>query len=243
MAAQDPVKDTIQFINGEYIPQDVPLEELLNKSNKKAFLAYQWGVWCTANARMELHKAIMETAEKGNKHNFVYADTDSIKTIGKLDLSKYNERQKKLAQKAGAYAADPAGVVHYMGVYEDETPQAYRAFKTLGAKKYAYVDGKGLHVTVAGVNKSKGAPELKTIENFNEGFVFYDAGGTESVYNDNVYIETERDGHKLVITDNVIIRNSTYTLGLSGDYERLLNRVFEIKYAETNIPGFYKFKR
>ena len=238
MCAQDPVKDTIDYIDGEYKPRNTSLEELLEQSNKKAFLAYQWGVWCTSWARYMLHLAIMTAGDR-----FVYADTDSVKTIGRLDLSQYNEERKSASLSSGAWAYDPQGVAHYMGVFEDETPEAYKAFKTLGAKKYAYVDNKGLHVTVAGVNKKKGAPELKTIDNFNEGFIFVDAGGTESIYNDNVYMELEIDGRTLVITDNMVIRDSTYTLGLSGDYERLLKRVFEIKYAEYDIPGFYKFKR
>lgn len=243
MCAQDPVKDSIDFIHGEYVQRDDDLEYLLAKSNKKAFLCYQWGVWVTAWARYMLHLAIMETAKDSNGHNFVYADTDSIKTIGRLDLTKYNEQRKAASIKNGAFATDPAGVVHYMGVFEDETPEPYKAFSTMGAKKYVYEDAKGLHITIAGVNKSKGAAELGNIENFKEGFIFKLAGGTESIYNDNVYMEIERDGHKLVITDNVVIRDSTYTLGLSGDYERLLNRVFEIKYSEFDIPGFYKYKR
>ena len=238
MCAQDPVKDTIEFIDGEYRPRNEPLDVLLERSNKKAFLAYQWGVWTTAYARYMLHMAIMQAGD-----SFVYADTDSIKTIGRIDLTEYNEDRKAASIKSGAYAYDPQGQPHYMGVFEDETPTAYKAFKTLGAKKYAYVDEKGLHVTVAGVNKKKGAPELKSIENFKEGFIFTDAGGTESVYNDNVYMEIEKEGRQLVITDNMVIRDSTYTLGLSGDYERLLQRVFEIKYSEYDIPGFYKFKR
>lgn len=246
MCAQDPVKDSIDFINGEYIQRDEPLEMLLERSNKKAFLAYQWGVWTTAWARYMLHLAIMETV-KGNAdcdgHCFVYADTDSIKTIGRIDLTEYNRQRTAASLKSGAYATDPAGNVHYMGVFEDETPTAYKAFATMGAKKYVYEDDRGLHITIAGVNKSKGAAELGKIENFKEGFIFRKAGGTESVYNDNVYMEVEREGRKLVITDNVVIRNSTYTLGLSGDYERLLNRVYEIKYSDFDIPGFYKFKR
>lgn len=238
MCAQDPVKDTIDYIDGEYRPRNEDLATLLERSNKKAFLAYQWGVWCTAWARYRLHEAIMIAGDR-----FAYADTDSVKSIGKLDLTEYNEERKKASIASGAFAYDPKGQPHYMGVFEDETPKAYEAFKTLGAKKYAYVDEYGLHVTVAGVNKKYGAGELKSIDNFKEGFIFYDAGGTESVYNDNVYMEIEREGRKLTITDNMVIRDSTYTLGLSGDYERLLKRVFEIKYSEYDIPGFYKVKR
>lgn len=238
MSAQDPVKDSIDFIDGEYKQRDEPLSVLLARSNKKAFLAYQWGVWVTAWARMRLHEAIMIAGGR-----FVYADTDSVKSIGKLDLTEYNEKRKADSIKHGAYATDPAGNVHYMGVFEDETEKPYKAFCTMGAKKYVYEDDSGLHITIAGVNKNKGAKELGDISNFKEGFIFKLAGGTESVYNDNVYLEVYKEGHKLIITDNIVIRDSTYTLGLSGDYERLLNRVYEIKYAEFDIDGLYHYKR
>lgn len=254
--AQDPVKDTIDFIadggevNGHFdffVPQDIPAAQLLEKYNKRAFLAYQWGVWVTCWARYALHLGIMEIinnpVNKKRGISFVYADTDSIKTLGPLDLSRLNKKLRALSESSGAKATDPAGVVHYMGVYECETPTPYKKFCTLGAKKYCYEDAGGLHCTIAGVNKSEGPAELGKIENFKEGFVFTAAGGTESVYNDNIYQIIEREGHKLVITDNLVIRDSSYTLGLSGEYKRLLERVYEIKYADSDIIGLFKLKK
>ena len=96
----------------------------------------------------------------------------------------------------------------------------------MGAKKYAYTDDSGeLHLTVAGVAKRKGAKELGKIENFKEGFIFADAGGTESVYNDNPEITTYYiDGHNLPITRNVVIRDSTYQLGLTAEYREILQK-------------------
>ena len=62
------------------------------------------------------------------------------------------------------------------------------------------------------------------IKAFKEGFTFIDAGGTESVYNDirEPYI-IQRDGYELEITSNVLIRPSTYTLGITGEYKRILS--------------------
>ena len=97
----------------------------------------------------------------------------------------------------------------------------------MGAKKYAYEDAAGeLHITVAGVSKYKGAQELAQrggLDAFKEGFVWYDAGGIESVYNDDPDIkEVIIDGHKLQISSNVLLRPSTYTLGITGEYARIL---------------------
>ena len=129
-------------------------------------------------------------------------------------------------------ADDPSGLTHYMGVYESgddpETGYAYYQFKTLGAKKYVYVNrpGGGCHVTIAGVNKKKGGAELDRmggIESFQDGLLFRDAGGTQAVYNDDPAVkEMQIEGNLVPITANVSILPSTYRLGITGEYERIL---------------------
>ena len=239
MMRQDPVKDTLDFIDGEFIYQDLPVAEILKKSNKKAFLRYQWGVWVTAHARARLQEGIDLAG-----HNFIYADTDSVKYIGELDIEPFNEKRRLEAVKKGAYAKDKKGVIHYIGVYENEGYTLPNRFRTLGAKKYVLEDSQGkLHITIAGVNKKQGAIELGKIENFKEGFIFKDAGGTESVFNDNVDMTVTREGHDLEIRDNVVIRDSTYTLGLTAEYLDILKGCIEIKYSDYNILGYYKLKK
>lgn len=65
---------------------------------------------------------------------------------------------------------------------------------------------------------------MKKLENFREGFVFYEAGGTENVYNDDPPLKhITIDGHRLDITSNVAIFPSTYTLDQTIEYKRLIN--------------------
>lgn len=241
MSAQNPVKEDIVFAPWEdvqkwymkhtmfympaegpnYIPNDdLTPEQQLAKYNRKAFMVYQWGVWVTAHARRELQEMIDLAGD-----NFVYTDTDSVKYIGDLDLTEYNSRIRARSESNGAYADDANGKRHYMGVYERE--QDYDRFITLGAKKYAYDQDGHCHVTCAGVNKTLGGQELEAaggLEAFRPGFCFRQAGGTEAVYNDNVDFEIQRDGRTLRITDNVVIRPSEYTLGLTNEYTLLLHR-------------------
>lgn len=232
MMAQDPVKHSLIFQQvGDWLEDDKPDEELLGKSNNRAFLAYQWGVWVTAHARDALERGIRIVHETDGA-DFIYCDTDSVKYCGNVDWTSYNNERIMECCESGAMAVDPSGITHYMGVYETEdnpeTGVAYRYFKTLGAKKYAYVEkeGEGVHCTIAGVNKKKGGKELDRhggLSAFAEGFIFTDAGGTQAVYNDlpvpdHVIIE----GHTLPITANVAILPSEYTLGITGEYERIL---------------------
>ena len=128
--------------------------------------------------------------------------------------------------KNGGVAQDPSGNKYYLGIYEHDG--TYKKFITMGAKKYAYTDGNdNLHITIAGVGKKRGAIEMAAhggIQAFQEGFTFYDAGGTESVYNDIIEpFKVDIDGKSLNITSNCLIRSSTYTLGMTGDYKRILS--------------------
>lgn len=113
-----------------------------------------------------------------------------------------------------------------MGVYESEG--CYEEFVTLGAKKYAYRQDGKLHITIAGVTKTTGADELEAaggLEAFKPGFVFHKGGGTESIYNDHPEITSYTvpdTGEVIPITSNVVIRESTYELGLTAEYRRLL---------------------
>lgn len=246
MSAQDPVKQDIIFNGLDFEEAHADEWVILADTTRKSFFPYQWGVWTTANARMMLEEGLRVVGE-----HFVYADTDSIKYIddGTGDIQRgldaLNEERKRLAEKGGACAVDPGGVTHYMGVFEDEG--VYRRFVTLGAKKYAFEDERGrLNVTVAGVSKrpvdtpsgrmGSGAAELMEhggLDAFRPGFTFCKAGGTESVYNDEPYGTVRIDGHELYIGENILIKDSTYTLGLTAEYERLLERVYRVKLSQA----------
>ena len=221
MMAQDPVKQSAIFNNGDWSLTDTAIQELLDISNGKAWLPYMWGVWVTAHARAALQEGIKLAGD-----NFVYCDTDSVKYLGEIDWSGYNSERIRDSKRSGAFAADPKGVVHYMGVYEDDG--FYPEFKTLGAKKYAFTkEGRqGTFVTIAGVTKKKGGKELDKyggLKAFEPGFIFTEAGGTESIYNDHPEIGSITiDGNTVEITPNIVIKDSTYTLGITAEYESLL---------------------
>ena len=244
MMAQDPVKHNLIFKQVGDWEEDFSLtdEEILGKSNQRAFLAYQWGVWVTAHSRDALERGIRLVHDTEGA-DFVYCDTDSVKYIGSVDWTMYNADRVAECMDSGSFATDPKGITHYMGVFETEdlkdTGFAYKYFKTLGAKKYAYVEreGEGVHCTIAGVNKKKGGKELDKhggLSAFAEGFVFREAGGTQAVYNDTPPMDhVDIEGRSLPVTANVAILPSEYTLGITGEYERI------IKYSKNYLYNPY----
>lgn len=181
------------------------------------------GLSTTAHARAALRVGLDLAG-----HNAVYCDTDSVKYIGDVDWLPFNDKCVEDCLESGAHATDANGEEHFMGVYEKE---ATTTFCTLGAKKYAYQypDGK-LVITVAGVNKKKGAEELAKaggLPTFRNGFIFSDAGGLESIYNDEPGSRwIQIDGHEWEIGPNVYLKPSTYTLGQTAEYMQLLKQPF-----------------
>lgn len=237
MSATNPVREIVKFYEGEYLTEstyfstdEIPagLEELLltdeeqlEKYNKRAFVPYQWGVWTTAHARYELYK--MQNIVYASGAELLYWDTDSVKFRGYVSFEEYNREIKEQDAKMKAYV-DVNGKQYFLGVAElDGT---YRRFKTLGAKKYCVIKSNGrLELTCAGVSKAIGSLELccyDGINSFEEGFIFTDAGGLEAKYNDNGYGVIQVDGRNLSITRNVCLIPSEYTLGITGDYGRVI---------------------
>lgn len=240
MTVQDPCKDNILYDDGEFNDEGIPLSELLDKYYKTCFTYYAWGIWVTAWARYELRRALWLVGR-----NAVYCDTDSVKFIGEADFTALNDTYLKASKASGAYATDKHGVTHHMGVYEYEG--TYDEFATLGAKKYVSVTNGRLAITIAGVNKKLGAAELAaaggidaflmgTVDNLGtgetnintRGFIFRRGGGNELIYNmDKSYGIYHLDGHDLEITRNVVIKDSTYQLGIARDYKIILEGISE----------------
>lgn len=233
MCAQNPVKPDIIFHNiptdeyACYELKDGDKMAKLERYNRKAFLLYAWGCWVTALARKRLKDCINIVGD-----DFVYSDTDSVKFIEsdkfsviKSRISELNTELREDSVRNGGVATDRMGNEHYLGVYEYEG--VYDRFITLGAKKYAYEQDGELSITIAGVNKKLGAKELGKLENLKIGFTFHEAGGLESVYNDTDFgwyaPDNENISREIYITRNVCLRPSTYTVGLTLEYLRVID--------------------
>ena len=217
---------------------DIDREEEYAKAIDKAFLNYAWAVWVTAWARWRLFEGV-KIATRDDLLNFVYADTDSIKTTHPVNLDQYNQARIRDAKASGAYATDPKGNVHYMGVFEYEGQ--YDLFVTLGAKRYCVKQGDDIIITVAGVPKTAGSAELVRrggIESFTNRFVFQDCNKLHAMYNDHVDFWIEVDGIPLHITQNVYLSPATYDMTLEQNYAILVatlqDQLDQINFTDYN---------
>lgn len=227
MFAQSVVQESLQFIDNEFKPDNRKTrEERYNAALPKLFLSYSWGVWVTAWARLELEKGIRIAGA-----NTIYVDTDSVKYLKSPDISfdTYNKEKIHLSTKNKAYADSPKKGRLYLGVYESEG--TYDRFATWGAKKYAFEKNGKLGLTISGVNKKLGAQELEEnggLEKFVENnFTFVKAGGVEARYYDggeDFWYEVEH-GKEVLITACCSLVPSTYKMGITPEYERLLKGI------------------
>lgn len=207
MMSQKVIYQPIAFDDGGWIPVPIDREEEYAKEIKKQFLNYAWSVWVTAWSRYRLHEGIAAVMAQ-DPHAFVYADTDSVKTMTiHPDFSKINKARMEDSRKSGAFCEGFDGQVHYMGAFEKDG--TYRYFRALNIKRYATVDDHDvLSIHVSGVPSEEGARVL--LENggimaFDYGFKFYGSGQTRSIMNDTIDITITIDEHKLHITRNCCI--------------------------------------
>ena len=184
----------------------------------------------------------------------VYCDTDSIKTLGPVDIKRINDYREKLAKAYQAVEKDRKGLDHPIGIFEYEGK--YDKFVSCGAKRYAYIQNGRMGITVAGVTKQvdekteyinsvtgeKYNPtfaeeELGSLENFHEGMTWEKAGGIVAVYNDHddFNYTDPATGKTVHIGKNVSLIPSTYKMTYTDDYKTLL--------YELDLYGEYIDKR
>lgn len=223
MMVSDIAHGEIGFADGEWKEQKPDLAKAIDKyyKSRNNFMSYQWGVYVTAHARASLQEMIDEVGEDA-----AYVDTDSVKFVGEEHCSAFENRNAAIESKCSD-ASIPAlcehkGKKYYLGTWDYDG--YYKKFKTLGAKKYAYVDSKdNFHITVSGMGKAKGAKAVGCIENFKlNAKPFEDVGRTVSYYNDTPVQKITVDACSFTTGANIGVLDTTYTLGVTYEYWNLI---------------------
>lgn len=241
MCVTNTIKDECIFKDDEWtlsVLSNFDIIDKLNNDYKKGFLSFAYGVWVTSYARYNL----LSNVELLDEY-VVYCDTDSIKLVDGYDINviyNYNKSvDDKISKVANFYdidinrfsPIDCDGIPHKIGLFDKDGEYLY--FKTLGAKKYSYVDKakKELHITVAGVPK-EGVVALKNdINNFNDSLFFNasDTGKKQIFYNDEQPTLKVIDylGNSAIISEKkgICLMPCSYTLSKSLVYAPKLSDI------------------
>ena len=258
MAVTNQLKAGIYYDNGEWFAHnfdDIVTDKNGNKMRfidmkladmKKSYSTlffYAVGVYTTARARFNLWRCIQHL-----DLDVAYYDTDSIKGTGEkvreVVANYNNEVIAHLHQCAKdnnidiSYfmPTDDKGKQRPLGLFERETSdKGMQEFVTMGAKKYCDRNENGvLEMTVSGVRKEAVAGLHNDIRNFKKGTIFNyeDAKKLTHYYIDEqpIITYTDLDGNEYTTKQlhGIVLQPTTYSLGITDDYEELVNEYFGI---------------
>lgn len=255
MAVTNPLKNGIEFdsVNGWYSHDlqdhvtdkngndilfiDKKLAEM--KKSYSTLFFYAVGVFVTSIARYNLWQAILKLDD-----DVAYYDTDSIFGVGDKVYEVVDEYNKSVLSRLETVSSelniplnrfmpkDRKGVEHPLGVFESEADKdigLIQEFCTMGAKKYALRDSKGvLHMTVSGVRKKAVTALNDDIRNFKKGLVFDYESSKKLLhfYTDEQppidYRDCQGNIYHSRQQHSIILQPTTYTLGITDEYEYLL---------------------
>lgn len=225
----------------------------------KNFDIFTDGIYVTSYARLMLLEMMIELTKI--KCPCIYTDTDSLKFIcndiksAQLFVKEINGRiisENEKLYRFKEFKSDfkvsnkEMNEVYKLGTWDiendvDENGKVllYEYFKTMGAKKYAYIGEDGIHTTIAGCNKKVCETITKycevsgkTLEDgleelFNVGTMFDTScsGRTVSYRETRDYDEVQQfryKGQNLLSNGGIIIQDTTYTLNISLSDENVL---------------------
>jgi hypothetical protein len=255
MTVQDAVQELVTFdLENGWDVEVTDKESAIIKYNndKQRFLYYPWGLYVTAESRKHLWYGIHHL-----KQDYIYTDTDSLKFRNPENHFEWFENYNKaLIQRLYAmcdhyhidrsliHPKDKKGKDQFIGIWDYEG--TYKIFKTLGAKRYLYMDENGHNQsTVAGVRKqaidylNRTYGRYGIFEHFTSGIVIpaNESGKTESIYNDNEiegecydYLGSKVHYHELT---SVSIKPTEYSMNRSTKFIEYLLNIRRFKNAST----------
>lgn len=236
------------------INKQVELDKYNNSSQR--FLSYVWGLFVTSYARRNVLSGVLACGS-----DYVYSDTDSLKILNydkhKDYFERYNRQVSKRLEMACVYHGFDVsrirpktikGVEKPLGVWDNETGTpdkisglcSYPLFKTLGAKRYMYMQDGEVHTTVAGSNKEKTAKYL--VDTYGKYYAFYKFDNHLSIpkshsgRSSSCYIDYETSGEVVDYLGNkgtfhelssVHLEQTEYNLSLSSDYVKYFLNIQE----------------
>lgn len=243
LCAQFPIPPDLKedYLTGEYY-QDEKSNEDLEKEYKKyinrhtSILPYQWGIYITAYARLNLF-TLGECAGQ-----WLYSDTDSCYGMH-WDVDKVDAYNKEALEKLRANGYDIItvnGKDYQLGKAELDYKPGYSEFITMGAKRYAVrkADTGEVKITVAGVPKKTGAGCLNNnLNRFKKGFIF-DGHITGKKTHTFIMNKIHIDEWGNEVADSIDLSPCDYKLDATESWDWLWNEVigsFEIECLDDGV--------
>lgn len=223
----------------------IKVEADFEKVRKRAILLPQWGVWITSGIRNYLLNTAYKIIKAGG--DCVYFDTDSIKynNINYDNIFIENNKQvnKKVKYYCDYYNLD-FKIISGLGEFDFEG--LYSSFKTLGCKRYIYIDSKGhFKQTIAGLPKDTLVTFAKETRNarhkvdlfkhFDNMMSFDQTIKLTSIYNDTGF-SMDIDDHKIEELSCLTLDNTPFTLKLKDVYLELMINLYNER-QEKRILG------
>ena len=153
---------------------------------------------------------------------FASLNAEKLERMGKCGFDKNAVQPKNKDNKA-----------YPLGLWDIEHDGKPFRFKTWGAKKYISDYGDKLEITISGVNKATGAAYLMNkkrdvLDEFDLDLCFGEdeSGRTIATYHDDGFsFELRGDGERVTELSWVTISPTTYTLGITNEFEQYINEL------------------
>lgn len=215
-------------------PGEIDLEHKVHMyyRNKNSFLSYQHGVWITAWARYELYRGIDVVGD-----DIVLTDTDSCKYVEDHE-EEFNRLNQSIITENEENDIHPwietenGERKSMLGIWENEG--TYKQFRTMGAKKYAYIDDSDkMHITVSGLNPEKGAEYLQAhggMSAFKPGTQIPEEYSGRKTHRYNDVVKAERitvEGHTIEKGSSVALEDAHYVLGETLEWLETIDDIKE----------------
>ena len=203
----------------------------------KQILSPFWGIYVTAHARRNELKTLANMCG-----DVIYSDTDSHKLLNyekhKNYIDEYNSNQRKLNKRLSEKYNIDFNLIKNLGCFSDEGKIS--RFKTIGTKRYAYENVKGIHTVVSGARKKSiidyaNNHKKDVFEVFSDGLVISkeDSQKLTTCYNDSEHsrLITDYEGNSEQMSElsSVCLYSIPFSMNLDKDFKNFLLMLEERK--------------
>lgn len=191
----------------------------------------QWGVWITAHARFKICNMIYKIEKSNTKSEVVYCDTDSLKVTHYKEvehlINDYNNITMEINKTMCVKRDLPFEYFNDLNCLDFEGE--IKTFKTLGAKRYIYVDNKNkIHQTIAGLPKDTLFRVAKNqhLKSNNRYDIFKEFDNHMTIYDTNKLCAKYNDEEKAIFYNNKYIYEKSNVALCHVDFNLKIDKIW-----------------